>query len=162
MFQGFFHIKAGQKLRFITDSHPEPGAVPELIIWLLLQLMVSCGCLVTFLSNHYTAKKPTFRLSRQLHPKDFGKATGNNSARNLVDLSSCGVSASLRVSVTYFLDGARLAILMQQLLNAALCWLSDEMILQLVLALKAQTPTDSVASFPKMHVLKLAEGGVLT
>lgn len=28
--------------------------------------------------------------------------------------------------------------------------------------LKAQTPTDSVASFPKMRMLKLAEGGVLT
>lgn len=36
MFQGFFNIiKAGQKLRFTTDYHPEPGAVPKLIIWLL-------------------------------------------------------------------------------------------------------------------------------
>lgn len=69
---------------------------------------------------------------------------------------------SLCASVRHFLDGARLTILMQQLLNAAFCWLSDEMILQLILALKAQTPTDSVASFPKIRVLKLAEGGVLT
>lgn len=56
---------------------------------------------------------------------------------------------SLCASVRHFLDGARLTILMQQLLSAALCWLSDEMILQLILALKLRLPQTLWHHFPR-------------